>query len=379
MHLFNKTTLNIIIGFSLISFLGWYFSDIVFYFFMALVLSSILRTPTNYISQTQVLQFKIPRVIAILISFGFLLGIITLFVLLFIPVIVEQIGIISDLDYTNLISTISEPFQSFEQFLEEKKLINPKELGIDLIDKEGEKINPFIDQLQKYTSKSLKSLALSAILNNILSFTGNFFIALLAVLFIAFFLLYEKGMLRKLIIQLIPNKYFEVTIGVVYKVERLLANYLLGLLIQMVFIFAIAATGLLIINVKYAITIALFAALANLIPYLGPGLGASFGLIVSFSTSFNLLNGMDYVFFSLKILLVFLVVQLVDNLILQPVIFSKSIKAHPLETFIAIFAGAAIAGALGMIVAIPVYTLLRVSYIELRRGYKEYHVFQIKK
>lgn len=379
MHLFNKTTLNIILGFSLISFLGWYFSDIVFYFFMALVLSSILRTPTNYISQTQILQFKTPRVIAILISFGFLLGIITLFVLLFIPVIVEQVGIISDLDYTNLINTLSEPFQNFEAFLEEKKLINPQELGIESINLEGQQRNPLIDQFQKYTSQSLKSLALSSILNNILSFTGNFFIALLAVLFIAFFLLYEKGMLRKLIIQLIPNRYFEVTIGVVYKVERLLANYLLALLIQMVFIFAIAATGLLIINVKYAITIALFAALANLIPYLGPGLGAAFGLVVSFSTSFNLLNGMDYIFFSLKILFVFLVVQLMDNLILQPVIFSKSIKAHPLEIFIAIFAGAAIAGALGMVLAIPVYTLLRVSYIELRRGYKEYHVFQAKK
>lgn len=379
MHLFNKTTLNIVIGLSLISFLGWYFSDIVFYFFMALVLSSILRTPTNYISQTQILQFKIPRVIAILISFGFLLGIITLFVLLFIPVIVEQVGIISGLDYTHLINTISEPLQNFEQFLEDKKLINPKDLGIEVITNEGEKINPLIDQFQKYTSKTLKSLAVTSILNNVLSFTGNFFIALLAVLFIAFFLLYEKGMLRKLIIQLIPNRYFEVTIGVVYKVERLLANYLLGLLVQMVFIFAIAATGLLIIDVKYAITIALFAALANLIPYLGPGLGAAFGLVVSFSTSFNLLGGTDYAFFILKIMFVFLIVQLMDNLILQPVIFSKSIKAHPLETFIAIFAGAAIAGALGMIVAIPVYTLLRVSYMQLLRGYKEYHVFQIKK
>jgi predicted PurR-regulated permease PerM len=78
----------------------------------------------------------------------------------------------------------------------------------------------------------------------------------------------------------------------------------------------------------------------------------------------------------LKILIVFIVVHLIDNLISQPLIFSKSVKAHPLEIFVAIFAGAKLAGPLGMIAAIPVYTIIRVSVMEFRKGYKQYRVFK---
>ncbi len=74
----------------------------------------------------------------------------------------------------------------------------------------------------------------------------------------------------------------------------------------------------------------------------------------------------------------FAVIQLTDNLLLQPLIFSKSVKAHPLEIFIIIFAGATVAGIPGMIAAIPVYTVVRVLAMEFYRGYKSYHIFKIK-
>jgi predicted PurR-regulated permease PerM len=69
-------------------------------------------------------------------------------------------------------------------------------------------------------------------------------------------------------------------------------------------------------------------------------------------------------------------VQITDNIVLQPLIFSKSVKAHPLEIFVIIFAGASLAGVLGMIAAIPVYTIIRVVLIELYQGYKQYKIFQ---
>jgi predicted PurR-regulated permease PerM len=73
---------------------------------------------------------------------------------------------------------------------------------------------------------------------------------------------------------------------------------------------------------------------------------------------------------------VFATVQVVDNIFLQPMIFSKSVKAHPLEIFIVIFAGATLAGIPGMIAAIPGYTVIRVSVMEIYRGYKSYHIFK---
>jgi predicted PurR-regulated permease PerM len=165
---------------------------------------------------------------------------------------------------------------------------------------------------------------------------------------------------------------------VVYKIENLLSNYLIGILFQMGSIFCIAALGLTIVGVKYALTIAIFAAVANLIPYAGPLLGAIFGIAVGVSTSEFSFGGNALFFLILKIVLVFVIVQLVDNLLLQPLIFSKSVKAHPLEIFLVIFAGATIAGILGMIAAIPVYTVFRVIFGELYNGYKQYYVFKAK-
>ncbi len=155
-----------------------------------------------------------------------------------------------------------------------------------------------------------------------------------------------------------------------------MSNYLVGLLFQIFSIFCVAALGLSILGIKYALTIAIFAALANLIPYAGPLLGSAFGIVVGLSSSTLTANTNETILI-IKIISVFAVVQLVDNLFLQPLIFSKSIKAHPLEIFVAIFAGATIAGVLGMIAAIPVYTIVRVISTELYTGYKQYHVFKI--
>ena len=116
----------------------------------------------------------------------------------------------------------------------------------------------------------VRSLDFSEILNFIFSFTGNLFVTVLAVSFITFFLAYEKGLLRNLLLAMIPNRYFELTISALNKIDKLLTNYLLGLLSQMFAVFTIAVLGLTVVGVKYAVTIAVFAAIVNLIPYIGP-------------------------------------------------------------------------------------------------------------
>jgi predicted PurR-regulated permease PerM len=150
-------------------------------------------------------------------------------------------------------------------------------------------------------------------------------------------------------------------------------------------IFSVASIGLTLVGVNYALTIAFFAAVANLIPYLGPLLGSLFGIFVAISTQLGNLTPQENIFLVVKIAVVFAVVQIMDNLIFQPLIFSKSLRAHPLEIFVVIFAGAALGrlivggllgGVLGMISAIPFYTILRVSGQELYSGYRQYKVFR---
>jgi predicted PurR-regulated permease PerM len=283
--------------------------------------------------------------------------------LLFIPLISAQLQVIASYDLDFLYEQIQNPAGKLEDLLLRFKLIQ-SEPGF------------LIKQVRENLLTSFNILNIQGFVNTVVNTTSNIFIGTMAVAFITFFLLLENGLLRRNIINLVPNAYFELYVSTFNKVEKLLSNYLIGLLIQMTAIFTIAAIGLTILRIEYALTIAFFAAVANLIPYAGPIFGAIFGVIVGLTTS-NYVESAEMTLFILKILSVFSVVQLTDNIVLQPLIFSKSVKAHPLEIFVVIFAGAKIAGIPGMIFAIPVYTVFRVSIMEFYKGYKAYKIFKL--
>ncbi len=358
----SKRLILLCVGIVIAVILSWFFSTIVGYFVVAMVFSAVLQTPTNYISQIQIAGIQLPRAVAVILSFSIFAGIIALFVLLFIPLVSEQIEFISVLDYNSLFENITSPIDYIEKFLIEKKWVKEKDGFL-------------MDELQDYFFSFFRDLKFGNVVSQILDTTSTVLIGTISVLFISFFLLYEKGLFRRNVIALIPNAYFEVSISAIYKIEKLLSNYLFGLLIQMFSIFTLVSIGLIVSEVKYAVTIAIFAAVANLIPYLGPILGASFGLIVSLSTQLQQSQDVAFSILAVKVIIVFLIVQFSDNLLLQPIIFSRSIKAHPLEIFSVVFMGAALAGAVGMIFAIPVYTILRVTALEFWKGYKEYQIF----
>ena len=341
----------------------FYFTNIFTYLVLSLVLAAILRPMVERIHGTHFFNINPPRWLAIFVAYAALGGLIFLFVVLFIPLINDQVGIISGLDYEQVIGEVVAPVRSIESFMIDKNLTN-------------EPPGFLVETIRESVADGIANIQVQNILNSILSTTSSLFIGMLALAFITFMLLYEKGLLRNNIISNIPNQYFEVSIGALNKIEKLLSNYLLGLTFQVFMIFSIAAIGLSILGVKYALTIALFAAFANLIPYAGPIFGSTFGIIVGLSTGSDLITTNDYVFLVLKIVGVFSVVQLTDNILLQPLIFSKSVKVHPLEIFVIIFAGASIAGIPGMIAAIPAYTIIRVSITELRKGYKQYYIFR---
>lgn len=343
--------------------LGWYFSNITLYLIFSLVIAAILRPLTNRINSIHLMGQHVPRWLSILLSFALVITLIFLISLLFIPLISAQIQMISSYDLDYIYEKIQNPIGKIEDLLIQFEIVT-SEPGF------------LIMQVRENLVSSFGKVNFQGLINTIINTTSSLLIAIMAVSFITFFLLLENGMLRRNIMNLIPNSYFELAVSTFNKVEKLLSNYLVGLLIQITCIFSLAAIGLTLMDIDYALTIAMFAAVANLIPYAGPILGATFGVIVGLSTGeFDQSN--EITLMVLKILSVFGMVQVTDNVILQPLIFSKSVKAHPLEIFVVIFAGAKIAGILGMIFAIPVYTIFRVSFMEFYIGYKEYKIFKI--
>lgn len=343
--------------------LGWYFSNITLYFIFSIVIATILRPLTNRINSIHILGQHAPRWFAILASFGATGFVVFLVGLLFLPLISDQIEVISSYDMNFIYEQIQNPVGKLEDLLIKYEIVK-NEPGF------------LITQVRESLIQGFSKINFQQIVNTVVNTASSFLIGIMAITFITFFLLLENGLLRKNIINLVPNAYFELSVYTFNKVEKLLTNYLVGLLVQMTTIFSLASIGLTLMGIEYALTIALFAAIANLIPYAGPILGATFGVLVGLSTgTFDQSNEVFFLIF--KILAVFSVVQITDNVLLQPLIFSKSVKAHPLEIFVIIFAGAKIAGILGMIFAIPVYTIFRVSFLEFYKGYKEYRIFKL--
>ncbi len=342
---------------------GWYFSNITIYLVASLILAALLRPLTNRLHDFHVLGQHIPRWAAILLSYGSIVLLLFSLGFLFYPLINNQIEILSGLDLEGIYDTVKQPVSKLERILFQYELIDGKP-------------GTLFEEIQKSVISSIKDFDFTSFIGGVINTTSSLFVGLMAIAFISFFLLLENGLLRRNLLNLIPNPYFELSVATFTKVEKLLSNYLSGLLVQMLTIFSFASLGLSILGVEYSLTIALFAAVANLIPYAGPILGASFGIIVGISTG-NFETSTELNYLILKILSVFAVVQVTDNILVQPLIFSKSVKAHPLEIFVVIFAGAKIAGVPGMIFAIPVYTIFRVSIIEFFNGYKSYRIFKL--
>jgi predicted PurR-regulated permease PerM len=368
LELIKSSAVVLLIVVALLGLAIWLFSNILVYLLISLILATLLRPLVTSLSRAQGWGFRLPRGLAIFIAYLLVIMVLTLFVGQFVPLVSNQIEVLSDMDFDKLYEQATEPLLRFEEFLRRNDLTQ-REPGF------------MVDSLRVYINRFFTQVDFQVILNSIIGFTGSLLIGVMAVLFITYFLLQEKGILRRNLISLIPNQYFEVSIAAVYKIEKLLSNYLLALFLQMFAVFSIASLGLSLFGIRYALTIGVFAAVANLIPYAGPILGASFGIIVAISTTQVLPGINDYVFLVAKILAVFGTVQIIDNVIIQPLIFSKSVKAHPLEIFLVIFAGASLGNQLGssiigMILAVPVYTIIRVSFLEFYMGYTQYQVFR---
>jgi predicted PurR-regulated permease PerM len=167
--------------------------------------------------------------------------------------------------------------------------------------------------------------------------------------------LFEESLLL-----LIPVKHHEATLKVIAESKKLLMRYFIGVLLELLGVMSIISLGLWIFGVENALLIGFFGGIMNIIPYLGPIIGSAIGITLGVTATLAFGDFSDLLPVLAKLSGVFLAVNFIDNNILVPLIYSKSVKAHPLEIFFVIIMGGSLAGLLGMLLAIPVYTVLRV-------------------
>jgi predicted PurR-regulated permease PerM len=199
---------------------------------------------------------------------------------------------------------------------------------------------------------------------SLLSGLGNLMFALFSILFMTFFFMREVHLFRNIILALVPDNYEAKVLRIAPRMKNTLSRYFIGLLMQVTIVTSLVSIGLSAIGFENTIVIGFFAGLLNLIPYIGPIIGMAFGLILGLSQSIAGEFSASYPTLALLIICVFAGIQMIDNFLLQPIIFSNSINAHPLEIFIVISVAATISGISGMIVAVPVYSVLRLVAAE---------------
>jgi predicted PurR-regulated permease PerM len=200
------------------------------------------------------------------------------------------------------------------------------------------------------------------LLNNIVSTIGNIGMGFASVLFISFFLLKERSAFATAFKNVLPIDQKERVLNSILKINEMLSKYFLGLLLQLFIILVLYFIVFLIFGIENALIIALLCAVFNIVPYVGPIIATFVAGILIMINSIG--TGADFASETLPttiyILIGMLVVQLIDNNISSPLIFSKSTNSHPLEIFLVILIAGILFGITGMIIAVPFYTSLKV-------------------
>ena len=207
-------------------------------------------------------------------------------------------------------------------------------------------------------------------LNNIVTGLGSFSIGLVSVLFIMFFFLKDSKLFEDGIMTFVPNGNEIRTKRSLNKIKDLLSRYFVGLVFQILILFVIYTIVLLIFGIDNAVVIAFLCALLNLIPYVGPLVSCFLMILLSMSS--NLGQSFSEVILpkTTYVMIGFVIAQLIDNFLSQPIIFSKSVKSHPLEIFLIIIIAGILFGIIGMIIAVPTYTAIKVILKEFLSEYK---------
>lgn len=188
---------------------------------------------------------------------------------------------------------------------------------------------------------------------------------LIIIPFIMFFLLKDGPHMKKKLISLVPNRYFEFSLNLLSKMDDQLGNYLRGQFLDALIIGLLSITALWILGVNYFVIIGAFAGLANLIPYIGPIAGAIPAIIVSVMQTGSFSN-------VLWIALAFAIVQLMDNVLVQPLVVARTVNLHPLIVLLVVIIGGQFFGILGMLLAVPTTGVIKVIVQESYRSFQQY-------
>jgi putative permease len=241
-----------------------------------------------------------------------------------------------------------------------------------------ESLNRAIDLLEKnigFIPKGTLEKALQQKINSLTSGTGDLgslikiikglVTTLIIIPFVVFFLLKDGRKIKKMLIAYVPNKYFETFLVLFHKIDQQISNYIRRQLTDVIIVGVIAIVGLYLMGINYAFLIGAILGVVAIIPYIGSLIGLVFGSLL-------ILIGTGSTVDLIKFIGVYGCIRLLDNTIITPLVLSRTVHAHPLMVLIVIMLGSFFHGILGMLLAVPLYCLIKVAFQILYKGFIEY-------
>jgi predicted PurR-regulated permease PerM len=362
MPLTMKATLrNILIFFGILILLGcaWFFRNIVVYILVSGVFSIMGKPLVELFCKIRIKKWFFPRSLSALITLAIIWGGIILFFVTFVPLVTRQIAYFSSIDSEKIVQIVSGPINKVESVF---RAIN-KDIPKDL---------PIQDYIVRKVAGVLNINLVQSFIGSLIGILGNVLIAIFSITFITFFFLKDQRLFFESILMWVPDKYVDNVTRALYSIKSLLTRYFIGIVIQSTCIMILVTIGMTIAGIDFqqAVVMGLIIGILNVIPYAGPWIGLSIAIIMGVASHINQDFTTVVVPLVTYMIIVEVITHLIDNIVFQPVIFSSSVKAHPLEIFIVVLASGFAAGIPGMIFGIPAYTVLRVFAREFFYNFK---------
>lgn len=341
-------------GAAIILGLCWFFRDIIAYILAAVVVSLIAKPLVNVLKKISIKGKHAPDWLLAALALILVLACFLTFAYIVVPI---AGGIIKNISLGNIetsLKSIAGPLADLNTFLTQTFPRLGEDFRIEVA---------VVQEMQHMFNLS----QFSSLIGSAASFFTSLAIGLFSVVFISFFFIKDDGLFTEIVCALVPDKHEETTEKALSDIGHLLSRYFIGVLLEVIGVALINFLGLSLIarlGVNAALGIAVITGILNVIPYVGPLIGVVtgtiLGLIIKYSSLVPLGLDVGFLAFTAILIAILFFTQLVDNFVYQPLIYSTSIKAKPLEIFIVLLMVGYIGGPLAMIIAIPSYTVVRV-------------------
>ena len=331
---------------AVVLFLMWYFSSIVIYILVSAVLAIMGRPLVARISRGRIGRWHVPRWrgarvsrLVIWVVFSGVFGLV-------VPLVTNKLYQLAHLDFSTVLTSVEEPLQRIQDYLTHFFSLPETQVS-------------FKDTLISFLQSLINFDTINTAFSSVVSLAVSSVIAFFSISFITFFFLRDDGLFYAMVTALFPDRYQQNVTHALNSMTVLLSRYFRGTLAESFLLMLAVAPVMMAFGMRAqdAFFIGLIMGVMNVVPYAGPTIGGAVSVCMGIITP---IEGMSIGHTMLVIAGSLLILKGLDDFVLQPTLYSERVKAQPLEIFLVILIAGSLAGVIGMLLAIPLYTVLRV-------------------